>query len=101
MVWLTCTTDHSLKMYFTVELAGGSPQYTFTCISTGAPVYNVFWFIYYYDYYDYIDGEAVLIDSMTAQYIMTLTVTELQVYYECDVYTYPFTAYSAVNTEGN
>ena len=33
-------------MYFTVELVGGSPQYTFTCISTGRPVYNVRWYIY-------------------------------------------------------
>ena len=99
-------------MYFTVELTGGSPQYTFTCISTGRPVYNVLWYIRYYDYYDYyyyyryydyyvIGGEAVLNDSMTAQYISTLTVTELQVYYECDVYTFQFAAYSAVNTEGN
>ena len=99
-------------MYFTVELARGSPQYTFTCISTGRPVYNVLWYIRYYDYYryynyygynNYIDGEAVLNDSMTAQYISTLTVTELEKLYECDVYTYtfPFGAYSGLKIEGN
>ena len=93
-------------MYFTVELAGGSPQYTFTCISTGRPVNSGLWFIFYsyfdYDYYR-IDGEAVLNDSMTAQYIMTLTVTELEELYECDVYTYTFqlVAYSALKMEGN
>ena len=90
-------------MYFTVELVGGSPQYTFTCISTGRPVYYVRWFSIRYNVH-FIDSypvEIVLNDSMTAQYISTLTVTELQVYYECDVYTYPLTAYSAVNTEGN
>ena len=97
-------------MYFTVELAGGSPQYTFTCISTGAPVNYARWFILYYDddYYYFFDyyhydfltrGEAVLNDSMTAQYIMTLTVTELEVYYFCEVY-YSF-AYSVLKIEGN
>ena len=89
-------------MYFTVELVGGSPQYTFTCISTGRPVYYVEWYIYYY-YHGYysIDGEAVLNDSMTAQYISTLTVTELEELYECVVYTFPFGAYSGLKIEGN
>ena len=91
-------------MYLTVELAGGSPQYTFTCISTGRPVYYVRWYIayyYYYRYYDYniIGGEAVLNDSMTAQYIMTLTVTELEMRYYCEVY--PFQVYSGIEIEGN
>ena len=87
-------------MYLTVELAGGSPQYTFTCISTGRPVYNVEWYILYYYYgYHVIGGEAALNDSMTAQYIMTLTVTELEVYYECDVY--PFQVHSGLEIEGN
>ena len=95
-------------MYFTVELAGGSPQYTFTCISTGRPVNYVEWYILYHSYdityyYDYLtDGDAVLNDSMTAQYIMTLTVTELEVYYECEVYyLFQFVAYSVLKIEGN
>ena len=90
-------------MYFTVELARGSPQYTFTCISTGRPVNHVLWFILYY-YYGYsqssvIGGEAVLNDSMTAQYIMTLTVTELKMKYYCLVR--PLAVHSGLEIEGN
>ena len=88
-------------MYFTVELAGGSPQYTFTCISTGRPVNYVEWYIFDY-YIDFIDNffvDAVLNDSMTAQYISTLTVAELEVYYYCEVH--PFTVYSGLIIEGN
>ena len=85
-------------MYLTVELAGGSPRYTFTCISTGRPVYGVDWFIYGY-MLDSFPGEAVLNDSMTAQYIMTLTVAELEMRYNCEVY--PFQVYSGLEIEGN
>ena len=88
-------------MYFTVELAGGSPQYTFTCISTGRPVNYVglYIFDYYIHFIDYFSLDAVLNDSMTAQYISTLTVAELEMYYYCQVYS--LTVYSGLIIEGN
>ena len=88
-------------MYFTVELAGEYPRYTFTCISTGRPVSYVEWGPYYYPWMD-IAGrkDKVLDDPATAQYTITLTVDELELgmFYFCDIH--PFYKVRELYIEG-
>ena len=79
-----------------MESAGESPQYTLTCISTGRSVSSFTW-----QTLDRIDFSWVLVtygrkhkvlnDPMTAQYTVTLTLTEseLDTYYICgEIYYY-------------
>lgn len=77
-------------IYLTVESAGESPQYTLTCISTGKSVSSFTWEtwdpINYWNLVTYGRKHKVLNDPMTAQYTVTLTLTELELdtYYICD-----------------
>ena len=80
-------------VYLTVESAGEPPQYTLTCISTGRSVSSFIW-----ETYDPIDNSwdlvtnerkhKVLNDPMTAQYTITVTLTELMldIFYVCGEY---------------
>ena len=70
---------------FTVdsELNGDSPQFTFTCTSTGGPVTTVTWTR---DFETVLGGMTVLDSAVTAQYTHTLTVTgRLGGQYQCNV----------------
>ena len=72
----------------TLNSNGASPQFTFTCISTGGPATNVIWIR---DNFDVVtEGtETVLNDRMTLQYTHTLTVTETTSFngtYSCIVF---------------
>ena len=72
-------------MTFTVgsDLNGGSPQFTFTCTSTGGPATTVTWTR---DTKTISGGMTVLDNAVTAQYTHTLTVTErLGGQYQCNV----------------
>ena len=66
------------------DLNGASPQFTITCISTGGPATTVTWTR---DSTTVTEGtETVLNDTVTAQYIHTLTVTgRLEKQYTCTV----------------
>ena len=65
------------------DLSGESPQFTLTFNSTGGPATTVTWTR---DSVIYEGGESVLVDTETAQYTHTLTVTGiLPGYYECTV----------------
>ena len=55
-----------------LTLNGGSPQFTFTCISVGGPATNVTWTR---DSETLSGGMTVLDDPVTAQYTHNLTVT--------------------------
>ena len=72
-------------MTFTVnsDHNGDSPQYTFTCISTGGPATIVTWTR---DSETVSGGMTVLDNAVTAQYFHTLTVTgRLGGQYQCNV----------------
>ena len=72
-------------MNFTVdsELNGDSPQFTFTCTSTGGPATTVTWTR---DSVTVSGGMTVLNNAVTALYTHTLTVTErLGGQYQCNV----------------
>jgi len=65
------------------DLNGDSPQFTFTCTSTGGPATIVTWTR---DSETLSGGITVLNDPVTAQYTHTLTVTErLRGQYRCTV----------------
>ena len=65
------------------NLNGDSPQFSLTCISTGGPATTVTWTR---DSQTVSGGVSVLNDSLTAQYIHTLSVTgRLGGEYQCAV----------------
>ena len=65
------------------DLNGDSPQFTFTCTSTGGPATTVTWTR---DSETVSGGMTVLDDPVTAQYTHTLTVTgRLGGQYQCNV----------------
>ena len=65
------------------EISGRSPQFTLICISTGGPATTITWMR---DSETVSGGMSVLNDTVTAQYIHTLTVTgRLGGQYQCNV----------------
>ena len=73
-----------MTMTVVSDLNGASPQFTFTCTSTGGPATSVTWTR---DSGSVVGDEmSVLNDAETAQYTHTLTVTgRLEGLYTCTV----------------
>ena len=68
------------------ELTAAEPQFTLTCISTGGPATTVTWTRDSEEAEGEGEAETVLIDSTTAEYNHTLTVTgRLPGVYRCTV----------------
>ena len=62
-----------MKLISIVDVNGGNPQHILICISTGGPATTVTWTK---DFTTVSEGtETVLVDSETAEYTHTLTVT--------------------------
>ena len=82
------------------DLNGNSPQYTFTCISTGGPATTVTWAR---DFETVSGGMTLLDNAVTAQYTHILTVTgRLGGQYQCNVTNNkPSTTTAQLTVQGN
>ena len=77
------TISGGIQLMVDSDLNGESPQFTFTCISTGGPATTVIWSR---DSEEVRGGVTVLDSTVTAQYTHTLTVTgRLPGQYQCTV----------------